>query len=64
MVSSDCTRDSEHKMKHKRFCLIIREHIFTVRVTKDLNRLPREVVDCLSLDIFKSCLDMVLGNLL
>lgn len=64
VVSSDCRRGSEHKMKHRRFCLIIREHIFTVRVTEDWNRLPREVVECLSLDIFKCCLGMFLGILI
>jgi len=33
-----------------------------VRETKRWHRLPREVVESPSLEILKSCLDMVLGN--
>jgi len=40
----------------------VREHFFTVRVTKPWHRLPREAVESPSLEIFKSHLDMVLGN--
>ena len=43
-------------------CLNIRKHFLTVRVTEYWNRLPRELVESPSLEIFKSCLDMVLGN--
>ncbi|KAK4810930.1 hypothetical protein QYF61_013338 [Mycteria americana] len=50
------------KLKHKRFHLNIRKQFFTVRVTKHWNRLPREVVEFPSLEIFKSHLEMVLGN--
>ncbi|KFQ67018.1 hypothetical protein N335_00909, partial [Phaethon lepturus] len=52
-----------HKQKHRRFLLNIRKHFFTLRVTKHLQRLPREMVESPSLEIFKSHLDMFLGNL-
>jgi len=41
-----------------------RRKIFTVRVIKHWNRLPREVVKSLSLQILKTQLGMVLSNLL
>ncbi|KFQ85444.1 hypothetical protein N337_11139, partial [Phoenicopterus ruber ruber] len=55
---------NEHKLKHRRLPLNIRNHFFTEKVTKHWHRVPREVVESVSLEIFKSCLDMVMGNLL
>ena len=61
-MPSDRTRGSGHKVKHGRFPLSIGKHFFTVRVTKRCHRLPREAVDCLSLEMFKSHLGIALGN--
>jgi len=64
VVLSDWATGGRHKLKRRRFCLNIRKHFFTVRVTKHWHRLPSEVVESPSLDILKSQLDMVLGNCL
>jgi len=56
------TRGSVHTSKHRRFPLNIRKHFFTVRVPKHWHRLPKEVVESPSSEIFRSHLDTVLGN--
>ncbi|KGL77690.1 hypothetical protein N309_03852, partial [Tinamus guttatus] len=49
-----------HKLKNQKFHRNLRKKFFTVRVTEHWNRLPREVVESPSLEIFKSHLDAVL----
>jgi len=53
-----------HSMKHRNFQLNMRKNFFTLRVTEHWNRLPREVVESPSLEIFKTRLDEVLCSLL
>jgi len=50
------------KLHQGRFRLAIRTNVFTERVIKLWNRLPREVVESPSLEAFKRRVDMGLGT--
>ncbi|KFP48344.1 hypothetical protein N323_12074, partial [Cathartes aura] len=52
------------KLKEGRFRLDARRSFFMVRVVRHWNRLPREVVDAPSLDVFKVRLDRASSNLI
>ncbi|KFR07555.1 hypothetical protein Y956_13262, partial [Nipponia nippon] len=51
------------KLKEGRFRLDIRKKFFTVRVVRHRNRLPKEVVDAPSREVFKARLGGALSNL-
>ncbi|GAB0181648.1 hypothetical protein GRJ2_000630100 [Grus japonensis] len=55
--------DRTSELEHRKFHLNMRKNFFILRVTEHWDRLPREVVESPSLEIFKTHLDMILCNL-
>ena len=64
VVHSNRTRSNGLKTEHGKLCTNMQKNFYMIRVTEHWNRLLREVVESLSMEIFKTQPDADFCNLL